>query len=128
MLRDSLGDNPLYCVACNGEVAPERIGFDAQLAEDIAFWRSVHASLYHLWLDSGEYEEWAKQRLSDPKGQVHVRGRNLVAKLNDRITAYYWWFHDADDGVPDQCPICHCALSERGDLNFQRCETCFVLI
>jgi hypothetical protein len=54
MLRDSLGDSLLYGVACNGEVAPKRIGFDARLAEDIASWRSVHRSLYLLWLDSGE--------------------------------------------------------------------------
>ena len=64
MLRDALGENPLYCVACNGEVAPERIGFDERLAEDIACWLSLHRSLYQLWLDSGEYENWAEKKAS----------------------------------------------------------------
>ena len=61
MLRDSLTENPLKCVDCNGEVAPERIGFDERLAEDIAQWRSVFQSLYLLWIDSNEYERWASE-------------------------------------------------------------------
>jgi hypothetical protein len=93
MLRDSLGDNPLYCVACNGEVAPERIGFDDRLAEDIARWRSVHGALFLLWLDSGEYETWAVERLRDPNGSVNVEGRNIVRRLNEYVRAYYWWMH-----------------------------------
>lgn len=63
MLRDELGENPIYCLACNGEVFPEPIGFDERLAEEIAIWRSVHQSLYRLWLDSCEYEIWAAERL-----------------------------------------------------------------
>jgi hypothetical protein len=55
MLRDGLSDNPLFCVACNGEVPPERLGFDERFAEEIANWLSTHDSLYRLWLDSGEY-------------------------------------------------------------------------
>lgn len=128
MLRDSLDDNPLYCVTCNGEVAPERIGFAAELADDIASWRSVHRSLFCLWLDSGEYEEWAKQQLSDRRGQVNLRGLELASQLNTIVTTYFWWFHDADDGIANSCPVCSGALSEWADRDFQRCGTCFILI
>src|SRR3954451_21552589 len=48
MLRDGLSDNPLFCVASNGEVPPERLGFDARFAEEIASWLSVYDSLYRL--------------------------------------------------------------------------------
>jgi predicted nucleic acid-binding Zn ribbon protein len=131
MLRDSLGDNPLNCVECNGEVAPERIGFDAQLAEDIASWRSVHRSLFCLWLDSGEYENWAAERLADPQGQVNVRGREVVERLNSIIRAYYWWFRDTDasDGqISAQCPICRGHIAAAGDRSFGKCDACLVLI
>ena len=83
MLRDGLSDNPLFCVACNGEVPPERLGFDARFAEEIANWLSVYDSLYRLWLDSGEYENWAATRLSDPQSQVNRTGREIVARLNE---------------------------------------------
>lgn len=131
MLRDSLGENPLYCVACNGEVLPERIGFDDRLAEDIAGWRSVHRSLYLLWLDSGEYGHWADEKLRDPKGSVNVNGRNIVQRLNEFVRAYYWWFNDTgvDDYVaPQHCPVCSGKLAECGDREFQKCDKCLILI
>lgn len=112
MLRDSLGDNPLCCVKCNGEIAPERIGFDAKLADEIAAWRSVHRSLYCLWLDSGEYEEWAKRQLLDPAGRVNCLGRELASELNEWLRTYFWWFHDTDDDDATHCPICGDELTE----------------
>jgi len=118
----------LYCVICSGEVIPERIGFDAKLADEIASWRSVHQGLYCLWLDSGEYEEWAKQQLTNAGGQVNLRGRELALQLNATVTTYYWWFHDMDNGLVENCPICNDKLSESDDLNFQRCEKCFIML
>lgn len=131
MLRDSLGDNPVYCVACNGEVAPERLGFDAQLAEDIASWRSVHRALYCLWLNSGEYEQWAADRLRDPGGQVNVTGRELAGRLNTIARTYYWWFHDTgacNGQIVSQCPVCQGQLNYSDDRSFGKCEACSVLI
>jgi predicted nucleic acid-binding Zn ribbon protein len=131
MLRDSFGDSPLYCVACNGEVAPERIGFDARLAEDIASWRSVYRSLYLLWLDSGEYEAWAMERLRDPDGSVNVHGRRIVQRLNEYIRAYYWWFNDIGiEGYvpPEHCPACSGNLAACDDRDFKKCDRCSILI
>lgn len=131
MLRDCLSDNPLYCVACNGQVAPERIGFDDRLAEGIAYWRSLHRSLYLLWLDSGEYEDWAADKLRDPNASVNVTGRSIVQRLNQFVRSYYWWFHDAsvDDYVPpERCPICSDHLEQCGDRDFQQCDNCSIVI
>jgi hypothetical protein len=131
MLRDALGPNPIYCVVCNGEVPPERLGFDEQLADELASWRCVFRSLYVLWLDSGEYEVWAAEKLSDPIGQVNMTGRSLVSRLNQYVRAYYWWFEDTGaDGYapPRQCPICHHDLADVEGREFGKCDNCSVLV
>jgi hypothetical protein len=73
-LRTVLSPNPIGCLRCNREVLPERIGFSADVAENIASWRSVAESLWLLWLDSGEYEQWAKDKLENPNSQVQRAG------------------------------------------------------
>jgi predicted nucleic acid-binding Zn ribbon protein len=131
MLRDTLTENPLQCVECNGEVAPERIGFDESLAQEIANWRSVFRSLFLLWLDSGEYESWAAERLCDANGEVNRRGLDVAAQLNQFVRAYYWWFKNT--GVEDppemtNCPICRSRLETVEGRQFQKCEACSVLV
>jgi len=131
MLRDTLTDNPLWCVVCNGEVPPERLGFDARFAEDMASWLSVYDSLYRLWLDSGEYEAWAAARLSDAHGQVNQTGRAIVARLNDITPAYYWWFVNteaADAEPPVACPVCSGPLGEYAGRDFRVCAVCRILV
>jgi hypothetical protein len=60
VLQDHLSPNPIVCLRCNGEVPPERIGFSAELAEHVAFWKNLHDALFTLWLDSSDYESWAR--------------------------------------------------------------------
>jgi len=131
VLCDSLSDNPLRCLECNGEVAPVRIGFGDQLAEDIAAWRSVHRALYLLWLDSGEYEPWARDRLLDPNGSVNVLGRDIVRQLNAFIRTFLWWFQDPgidEPASPGQCPICFGATKKCGIQNLRTCEACSIVM
>ena len=131
MLRDTLTENPLQCVECNGEVTPERIGFDESFAGDIANWRGIFRSLYLLWLDSDEYEPWARERLLDKNGAVNVRGREVVSQLNQVIRAYYWWFEDtglADPSAPKSCPICGAILEPCKGRQFRKCEPCSILV
>jgi hypothetical protein len=82
VLQEHLSSLPLACLKCNGEVPPERLGFDAKLAERIAFWRNLHRALYTLWLDSGDYEDWGRAQLEDPEGQVNRSGIEIVKELN----------------------------------------------
>jgi hypothetical protein len=132
VLQDHLSENPIVCLRCNGEVPPERIGFTAELADGLAYWRHLHAALYALWLDSDEYEDWARARLEDPAGQVNVNGLDLVRELNNYRRTYYWWFQDAsaDDFVPLlKCPRCSADLVEKfGRFNYLACEACSIVV
>jgi Zn-ribbon-containing, possibly nucleic-acid-binding protein (DUF2310) len=131
MLRDSFSNNPHYCMACNGEVTPERVGFDASLSEDIARWLDIHRSLFRLWLSSGEYERWASDRLSDPNGAVNVTGRELTARLSQYLPTYYWWFTDTEVPVedrPSHCPVCHGTLADTSGWCLGVCHGCRILV
>ena len=130
-LCDLLTNNPISCVECRGEVLPERLAFDEQLSEEIATWLSSHRSLYCLWLSSGEYETWARDRLSDPHGEVNVEGRKIVRQLNHHARAYYWWFQDTDVedySPPDMCPNCNKLLCQIEDNDRLVCDTCMIIL
>jgi hypothetical protein len=129
VLQGHLSPNPFVCLQCNGEVPPEQIGFSAALAEQVASWRQVHDAIYTLWLDSSDYESWARTQLEDPSGEVNVRGLSLVQDLNTLRRTYYWWFRDTSGikFVPfSNCPRCQDVLVNRtGHLV---CETCSILV
>lgn len=107
LLQDSLKPNPLVCGTCFGEVLPEAIHLDPELAWPISQWRSVYQALYQLWLDSGAYQSWAAAQLEDVGGQVNVVGRALADRLStpDR-PCFYGWFVQHADAPPPSCPIC----------------------
>lgn len=132
ILRDSFSDNPLYCIKCNGEVEPSRIGFDEKLAEEIARWLNVYHSLYMLWLDSGEYEQWSCQRLSDIHGSVHKDGRDVVNQLSEYKPAYYFWFVDTENMMPEDivvCPFCSNQLTPyQNRMKGRICEPCKIIV
>ncbi len=105
-LVDLLTDNPLHCDFCRKEVDPERLKLTVEETESVARWFSTASALYRLWLDSGEYEEYAKARLLEPNGQVNRDGLKVARTLSARIPTRLWLFHDTDDGEPTHCPIC----------------------
>ena len=123
-----LTPNPIQCAACGAEVPPERLGFDAQLAEGIAFWRTVFEALYNLWLHSGEYEEWAAARLADPNGQVNVVGRELAEKLSAIAPTWYWCFADEEAEPPAACPICSGELEPWEERSVRKCVACRIVV
>lgn len=109
LLCEGLRPNPLACARCNGEVPPERIGFQRQLAQDIHSWVWFHRAFYVLWLDSAEFEAWAAAQLSDPLSPVNRRGRALVLRLSRHRRCYLWWFQDLSSEAwkpPTHCPRC----------------------
>ena len=127
-LDHCLGSNPLRCLQCGGEVLPDKLGFDQRLAQDIAFWNDVYGALYTLWLNSGEYELWARDRLLDPKGQVNVDGRSVAKQLGRYVKTYYAWLRDHDEAAPRTCPVCGATLVEKKGSSFLVCEPCLVVI
>jgi hypothetical protein len=124
LLVDLLTDNPLHCGFCRREVDPERLQLTALETEQIAQWFSAADALYRLWLDSGQYEAYAKARLLDPKGQVNVKGLEAASMLSAKIPTKYWFFWDTDDGVPTQCPICGSKLDTNVRWGTGCCEPC----
>jgi hypothetical protein len=125
VLQDHLSSVPLACLKCNGEVPPERLGFSAGLAEELAQWRDLHRAFMTLWLDSGEYESWAREQLEDANAPVHLRGSRVVEALNRYRRTYYWWFaNQADDkpGPRTSCPRCGEGVVECS-INTGACDT-----
>lgn len=127
-LVDLLTDNPIHCSFCRCEVDPERIELSTKETEDIARWYSAASALYRLWLDSGEYEDYAKSRLIDPLSQINKDGCNIAKDLSTKIPTKLWYFHDTDDGDPEICPICGALLNMDVKWGTGECNKCYIHI
>lgn len=123
-LVDLLTDNPLHCDSCRKEVDPEQLNLTVEETESVARWFSVASALYRLWLDSGEYEDYAKARLLDPNGQVNRQGLEVARVLAARIPTRLWFFHDTDDGEPTICPVCQSELDTDVKWGTGMCPKC----
>ena len=126
LLVDLLTDNPLHCDFCRKEVDPERLRLTVEETEAVASWFAAADALYRLWLDSGEYEVYAKSCMLDPKGQVNRDGLALAKMLASKIPTRLWFFSDTDDGEPSQCPICLKALDPDVTWGTGKCESCLI--
>jgi len=120
--------NPIHCATCRKEIDPKRLGLIASEVDEIADCFGVYGSLYKLWLDSGEYEVFAKEKLLDPDGQVNRVGMKVAKRLSQKWPSYYWWFYDADDGKPKHCPSCCGALDESVRWGTGKCDRCCVVV
>jgi len=127
-LVDLLTDNPLHCSVCRKEVDPERLKLSSEETDLVARWFTGASALYRLWLDSGEYEQYAKARLVDPVGQVNRLGLEVARTLSARIPTRLWFFHDTDDGEPTRCPICELALDINVKWGTGKCPSCPIQI
>jgi hypothetical protein len=123
-LVDILTDNPLHCGSCRREVDPERLQLTVEETEAVARWFSTASALYRLWLNSGEYEEYAKGRLLDPQGQVNRDGLEVARRLSLKVPTRLWFFQDTDDGNPARCPVCGMELIVEVKWGSGRCPEC----
>ena len=130
LLRSDLSPNPVACARCNHDVPPETLSLPAELAEALASWRRFHDCFYLLWLDSAEFEGWARDQLADPSSPVNTRGLALRERLEAARRTFFWWFQDTgapDHRPPTTCPLCAAALTERG-LVGRTCDACSILV
>ncbi len=108
-LMYALTENPIHCIDCNLEVAPDALAPDSQLVEDLVAWRNVYAVIYRLWLDSGADETWAKHQLVDIQSTVNTQGLAVRAAADHLRPCYLWYFQDQSDDaftLLQQCPNC----------------------
>jgi hypothetical protein len=128
LLVYTLTCNPIHCYTCKGSIDPESIKLSEYEVDLISSWHNVFSALYHLWLDSGQYELWAKEKLLENKGEVNKSGLAVVNVLSKKIPTYYWWFHSAEDLVPVNCPNCNKALDNDNRHGHGKCVTCHVVV
>jgi len=131
-LMTSLSCNPIHCIDCNLEISPEFLGTNERLVEAIACWRNVYDAIEKLWLDSGEYEAWARQQLTDIESPVNRRGLELRKQLEAIRPFYYHYFQDESaEGfqAAARCPKCHQAfiLYRSGIFLQYICENCRII-
>ena len=132
-LMFALSYNPIHCMDCNLEVPPERLDLKSDLVEAVANWRQIHDALDHLWLDSGEYENWAWQQLLDISSSTNRRGRAVQQVLSATIRRCYYWYpqdQSADDYTPiTHCPACGQLMDDytQGIFLQRVCETCSIV-
>jgi hypothetical protein len=131
-LMASLSYNPLHCIDCNLEVAPESLALSVPLVEATAHWRDLYNAIDWLWLDSGEYEMWAKEQLVDIASPVNQRGIVLCRNLDAVRRCYYWYFQDQSvEGFKPitHCPNCHKPLATHSNGVFRQliCEQCTII-
>ena len=130
VLQDHLSSVPLVCLHCNGEVPPERVGFDADLAERIAYLAGSAPSALHA-VDRVRRLRGIglRTQLSDPQGQFNTRGLEVVGATSIGIGGpYYWWFDDASDRDVSRlaCPRCYGDLVDR--FGCAVCEVCSIVV
>ena len=129
VLQDSFTQNPLYCGNCFGEVPPESIPLDEGLVRPIAHWRDIYRGLYVLWIDSGDYADWASDRLSDVTGQVHLLGRGIADKITGSgHPCYYRWFVPDATASQVACPICGNSLVAWPGRADRACHLCRIVL
>ncbi|WP_339612831.1 hypothetical protein [uncultured Rubinisphaera sp.] len=126
VLIDLLTDNPIHCASCRGEIDPERLQLTENEVESIVRWHSVASALYRLWLDSGEYEHYAKEKLLDPRGQINQQAQELAIAMSLRLPTRFWYFHDTEDGDPIRCPVCGNQLDAAVEWGVGICRPCHV--
>lgn len=80
---------------------------NASVAESVARWRAFHEAFDVLWLDSGEFEDWAADQLSDPASAVNRRGLALARQLSEWRRCYLWWFQKTSQ-EGDETGACPC--------------------
>ncbi len=87
------------------------------------------SALSALWLDSGEYEGWARRQLENPSGEANANGIEIVTELNKIRRTYYSWFQDnsaADFAPRGDCPRCGKKLGNVEGKSV--CEQCNIVL
>jgi predicted nucleic acid-binding Zn ribbon protein len=90
-------------------------------------------SFLQLWLDSGEYEEFAQDELLNPESPINREGLRLRGELESVRRSYFTFFQKLSYETweyegPEDCPLCHSDLvaDKRGRGDLLVCEFCII--
>ena len=99
------------------------------LAESLGEWASFQDAFETLWLDSGEYEDFARAVLEDFNSPLNQRGYSLALELDAILSCRYCLFQDTgrDNYVdPTTCPRCSAELTPAE--KWQECARCKIVV
>jgi predicted nucleic acid-binding Zn ribbon protein len=129
LLVYTLHDNPIHCYECKGVVDPETLLLSTKQVDEIASWHGNFSALYDLWLDSGEYEDYAKENLLDKDGQVNIKGMAVAKNISKEYLTFYWWFQDSEDPHLKRCPNCDERLDGDNKHGYGgKCNECNIVV
>ena len=128
LLFYAMHDNPIHCYECKGIIDPETINLSPEQVDEISSWHSNFSALYDLWLDSGEYANFAGEKLADKNSQVNLKGVSLARRLSETWPTYYWWFYDYESPTPQECPNCNQPLDGDQQHAHGKCHSCHIVI
>ncbi len=129
ILQPQYSANPITCLSCGGEVPPERLALPPDLADDLGVWTGFHNALHDLWLDSAEYEDFARKALEDFNAPVNQRGYAIAQRFNALTPCHYFIFRDTGvDNYVDasSCPRCDGPLQPKKQ--WQECSSCRIFV
>ena len=114
-------DSVFCCMKCNLPIKKEI------QREEIVSWHSEYYTIYHLWLLSGAYEEWANIELQNINSKINQIG----LKISREEKCYYWLHQDNHEQVDNDknCPICGSKMEdyENSILLQKVCKKCFIV-
>ncbi len=124
--------NPIHCINCNLEISPESINLNQKLIDEIANWAGLYGAIDQLWIDSSEYEAWAKRELTNIKSRINKLGLSVNRSMNKIRKSYYWYFQDESDEnfiAFERCPKCNRKLMDYNNGIFKQkiCERCLII-
>lgn len=97
-------DGALLSGECRNRIPEYSIPRELEVQE----WGHLFTLIFEIWIASGTLEKWAEVQLSDPKSDLNVAARKLVAKISKHygVPAYYLIMPPYDAGVQESCPNC----------------------
>ena len=129
LLRGSLPISPLNCMQCRKPILLSDAIISKELEQATFKWAKTYNSLFILWSDTMEYQEWAKQKLLDEIGSINLEGLELAQQYNAVRKTYYWMFQDSSDKdymQPQHCPFCGASMVPILKNDFKVCHDCGV--
>ena len=111
VLSVTLTRDDLPCGSCGGTIPVDKVTGPREAIHLLRRWVDEAFAIETLWFASGEYADWAKGELDNPKSKVNALGRQVAQKLTPAIATWLYSAPHAEarqavDKYLDHCPAC----------------------